>query len=97
MEEEIKKLEEEFDNTFTPDWWKGFGTNDDIDKQGIVGIKSFLTQKLQEAYSHRTQELQGLMDELKEKWEIDIDKELETEHSLVPLSDVLSLIKSKLQ
>lgn len=37
--EEERKL---FDETFSPEWWKGFGRTDDIDKQGIEGLKSFL-------------------------------------------------------
>lgn len=39
-----EQIEKEFDERFTPDWWKGFGVTDDIDKMGIEGIKSFLKQ-----------------------------------------------------
>lgn len=30
-----------FDERFSPEWWKGFGTTDDIDKLGIEGIKDY--------------------------------------------------------
>jgi hypothetical protein len=36
----------EFDETFSPEWWKGFGTTDDIDNVGISGIKFFISNSL---------------------------------------------------
>ena len=35
--------EERFEERFSQEWWKGFGTTDDIDRHGIDGIKSFIT------------------------------------------------------
>ena len=51
IEAEIK----EFDKKFSPEWWKGFGTTDSIDKLGIMGIKSFLSSSLSRI-AHKTLE-----------------------------------------
>lgn len=35
---------EAFDERFSPDWWRGFGTTEDIDGKGIEGIKAFIKE-----------------------------------------------------
>ena len=42
------KMEKRFDETFSYEWWKGFGCTDDIDIQGKNGIKHFLATALEE-------------------------------------------------
>lgn len=37
----LKSREEAFDKIFSQEWWNGFGTTEDINKQGIEAIKSF--------------------------------------------------------
>ena len=42
----IQSILDEFEKRFSLEWWKGFGTTDDIDRQGIKGIKSFITSSI---------------------------------------------------
>lgn len=42
----LNKIEKEFDERFSLDWCKGFGTTDDIDKLGLSEIKYFFRQSL---------------------------------------------------
>lgn len=51
--------EKEFDEKFSLDWWKGFGTSDDIDKKGIEGIKSFISNLL---LTHREKVIKEIED-----------------------------------
>ncbi len=46
-QETNKGWEERFDERFTPDWWMGFGTSDDINEYGIGGLKAFIHTELQ--------------------------------------------------
>jgi len=56
----IKKMEKEFDNRFSAEWWKGFGTTDDIDKQGIEAIKSFFSSYLSEVLEYLQGEVKNV-------------------------------------
>jgi len=55
-----KKIEERFDETFSPEWWKGFGTTDDINKRGVEGIKSFIATILEEESMKFVQEVEDV-------------------------------------
>ena len=44
----IKEILEKYRKQFSAEWWKGFGTSDDIDRQGVEGIKSFIEKSLTE-------------------------------------------------
>ena len=45
-----KNIWVEFDKKFSPEWWNGFSTTEDINKKGINGIKAFFHQKFVEAF-----------------------------------------------
>lgn len=76
------KIEKAFDEKFSSEWWKGFGTTDDIDKKGITGIKSFLktiyTQAYKEGRGEYREELVEEIEELKTRFD-----ELNTKNSLL--------------
>jgi hypothetical protein len=38
----IQESDKELEERFSPEWWNGFGTTEDINKQGIEAIKSHL-------------------------------------------------------
>jgi len=44
MTDPLQSRIEEFNNRFTPDWWMGFGTTEDINKGGISSIRDFITE-----------------------------------------------------
>ncbi len=41
-----EQWEKEFSDRFTPDWWMGFCSTDEINEQGIEGLKDFFRQVL---------------------------------------------------
>lgn len=55
-------------------------------------LKSFLQSEINLAVE---QEKERTINKIKEEWELKIDKDLNTEHSLVPLSQLLNLINNK--
>lgn len=80
----LEEIEREFEERFSPDWWKGFGTTEDIDRLGIEGVKSFYRAKIKEL-------LEGLrkiqkMDYL--KWKLRVDLTDEKEDRVTP-SEIL--------
>lgn len=46
----LQKEQDTFGNKFSPDWWMGFGTSNEINKQGTDAIKSFLAESNQRMY-----------------------------------------------
>jgi hypothetical protein len=66
MEDKYKKEDEMFDEKFSPEWWKGFGTTNDIDRQGIDGIKSFIHQILDQKEAEKKEALEGQVREIKD-------------------------------
>lgn len=49
-DEELERVLGDFDKKFSSDWFMGFTTQEDLNKLGIGGIKSFITQVYKEAY-----------------------------------------------
>ena len=53
--------EKQFAKLFPLKWWKGFGSTDDIDKQGIEGIKSFIRTQLSLAKKQGQEEMNDMI------------------------------------
>lgn len=49
-----------FDEKFSSEWWYGFGTTEDINKKGIDGIKSFISQVEKDAIERTRKECEDL-------------------------------------
>ena len=66
---------ERFDGRFTPDWWMGFGTTEDINKLGIGGIKSFIRQELTALHKADCERFRGMIGEDEEisQWDLEVN------------------------
>ena len=99
----IASLDDRFDKRFTPEWWYGFGTTDDINKKGISGIKSFLHEELARRDGEMVKEFKKILDSLKcskdmvtkTKW---MDKELHSNYSwaIGERNNTIKVIKQRL-
>lgn len=46
FEKQESEWEKEFDRRFSPEWWHGFGQDDNMNKHGIGGLKAFIAKLL---------------------------------------------------
>lgn len=47
---EPNEIMNEFSEKFTPEWWNGFGTSEDINAQGIESIELFILSAIKRTH-----------------------------------------------
>lgn len=96
--EENKDWIERFDKRFSPEWWGGFGTTEDINKQGIDGIKSFIASEIEEtrqsALLHVIREVEGMEKKLQGNWQ---KKRMAEQGYNTALSDIICKLKGMVE